>query len=374
MGALSAHTPRYLSILTTNRSVTRSPWRVGVPLQALARLGHHTRIVAEDRVAEHLPRADILVLHNPASAELVELVHEARQQGVAVIVDVDDLLLPGLLPTLARFGRWWHPLRFKWEAETRVKAGLAEADTIAAAPRNDAMLCLQECIRSASMLTVTTATLAQAYHELNPAIYVLPNCYDDMNPLWNVELPPRPTVNIGFLGTEHHGPNLDLLRGALEPILQRDPTVRLVEAGQGGLLTRVDAPARQLVQLGWLPFDVFPLVLHQMDIVLAPLVDEPFMRCKSNIRCMTAGLVGAPVVASPVGPYAEYVEHGVNGFLATEQAEWADYVERLVVDPALRRSMGEANRLRARPYALSLNIERWSDVYYAALHDRRCCA
>jgi glycosyltransferase involved in cell wall biosynthesis len=110
-----------------------------------------------------------------------------------------------------------------------------------------------------------------------------------------------------------------------------------------------------------------------MDIVLAPLVDDPFMRSKSNIRCMTAGLVGAPVIASPVTPYSAYVEHGVNGFLASDSNAWTRSLEQLVCDADLRRSMGEANRTKARQFAMSLNIDRWIEVYDALL-SRRCGA
>jgi glycosyltransferase involved in cell wall biosynthesis len=108
-----------------------------------------------------------------------------------------------------------------------------------------------------------------------------------------------------------------------------------------------------------------------MDIVLAPLADHPFMRCKSNIRCMTAGLVGAPVVASPVGPYATYVKDGRNGFLARSPAEWTAALERLVSDPALRQRMGAANRQCARGYAISANLHHWTHLYAGLLGRHR---
>lgn len=354
-------TQRPCRLLTLDRCVSRSPWRIGVPFQALARNGFPTEILGATVDIDQFQDTDLLVLHNPATESHVRLVHAARQRGARVIIDLDDLLLPDYLPLDTEFGRWWHPRHVHQESASKL------------APGGDVFLNLRECIRAAHALTVATETLADLYREIHPRLHVLPNCYDDSNPLWDVVPPARTTVNIGFLGTEHHRPNLDLLTGAIEPVLERHSEVRIVEAGEGNLFARIDAPAARFIHLGWIPFEVFPLVLHQMDIVLAPLVDEPFMRCKSNIRCMTAGLVGAPVVASPVGPYAGYVKHGVNGWFATEPAEWTSYLEQLVVDREQRVQMGEANRLLARRYALSINLHRWSEVYAAVL-DRSCRA
>ena len=66
----------------------------------------------------------------------------------------------------------------------------------------------------------------------------------------------------------------------------------------------------------------------------------------SVIEAMAAGL---PVIASAVGGVGEQVEDGVTGLLvpAGDVDALADALERLLADPELRRSMGEAGRARA---------------------------
>jgi glycosyltransferase involved in cell wall biosynthesis len=179
-------------------------------------------------------------------------------------------------------------------------------------------------------------------------------------------------VHIGFFGTVNHSDNVSLLDGVLEPILDRYPETRVVEVGGPHLIPRVNAHARQLVHLGSVSFCGFPLALQQMDIVLAPLANTPVMQCKSNIRCLTAGIAGLPVVASPVGAYADYIEHGVNGFLAGSPDEWSSYIEELVEDRELRCTMGTANRLRARAFAISGNVHHWIRVYEEVFSRRHC--
>lgn len=325
------------------------------------------------RVGQHcdLDGVELLLLHRPNQKESLALIEEARRRGIPCVVDIDDLFMPGLLPKQAPFTRYWHPLFHRWEAEEQAALGLAGKFSVDTAPVNNVMQRFHACLDAADAVTVTTPLLAEAYREFNARICVLPNCYDDANPLWHLDPPSRSGVNIGFFGTDHHEDNLQLLHGVLERVLHRHPEVRIVEAGGPALVPKIDAPPSQLVHLGSLPFDVFPLLLLQMDIVLAPLADEPFMRCKSNIRCMTAGLARSPVVASPVEPYKEYVRHGVNGFHARSDDDWESALECLVGNQSLRRSMGEANRAYAESFAISRNSWRWVKVYDALLGRHR---
>lgn len=339
-----------------------APWRVTTPLRALSRFGY---VLTEATVGQpcDLDGVELLLLHRPNQRESLALIDEARRRGIASVADVDDLFLPGLLPEHAPFTRNWDPLFHRWEAEEQVALGLKGPEAIAAAPRNEVMERFHACLAAVDAVTVSTPELAEAYRQFNPNIFVLPNYYDDRNPLWQLTPPRRAGVNLGFYGTDHHEDNLQELRGVLEGVLRRHPEASVVEAGGPALLPRVDAPTAQLVHLGSLPFEVFPLLLLQMDVVLAPLADEPFMRCKSNIRCMTAGLARAPVVASPVGPYREYVRPGFNGFLADTADEWEEHLERLVGDAERRRATGEGNRRSAEPYAISVNAWQWVSVY-----------
>jgi glycosyltransferase involved in cell wall biosynthesis len=343
-----------------------SPWRVGTPFGALRDAGFALREASPGQVDDP-GAADLVVIVRPFTLAALQLIETAHRNGIPVVVDVDDLFQPEVLAPESEVARVLHPLAFRREAEERAAAGVGSWEAVAAAPPNRIMEWFWRCLEAADALTVSTPPLAEAYRRFNPHVHVLPNCYDDADPLWDVPPPTRQTVHVGFAGSDNHRDNLALLRGALEPVLRAHPEVRLLEAGALDLLPHVDAPPEQLVHLGTLPFPVFPLLLRQMDVVLAPLVDEPFNGCKSNIRCMTAGLVGAPVVASPVGAYAAYVRDGENGFLARSAREWALALERLVADPALRRRMGAANRRCARRFAISRHAHRWMEVYDSLL-------
>jgi len=76
-----------------------------------------------------------------------------------------------------------------------------------------------------------------------PNIEILPNCYDDTNPLWDLAPPERDTVHIGFAGGSATGRTSGYSR-AIEAIIARHPEVRVVEAGGAGLLSQILGVAR----------------------------------------------------------------------------------------------------------------------------------
>ena len=73
---------------------------------------------------------------------------------------------------------------------------------------------------------------------------------------------------------------------------------------------------------------------------------------------------GIPVVASPIGVNTEIVEHGVNGFLASNEAEWKLAINRLLIDPGLRKQMGEAGRLKVEK---EYSLQTWGPRLATAL-------
>lgn len=84
--------------------------------------------------------------------------------------------------------------------------------------------------------------------------------------------------------------------------------------------------------------------LLDMDIGLAPFPNTGWTpwRCHGKVLQYMAG--GIPTVTSPIGILPEYIQDGVNGFLAGDDEQWIDRLARLSDDAALRRQIGLAGR------------------------------
>jgi glycogen synthase len=102
----------------------------------------------------------------------------------------------------------------------------------------------------------------------------------------------------------------------------------------------------------------------QARAFICPSIYEPF-----GIINLEAMACGAPVIASAVGGIVEIVVEGKTGLLleAGKPAQIAAAVRRLLDDPALARSMGEAGRRRAEEQFSWSSIARKTKAMYEGL-------
>ena len=102
------------------------------------------------------------------------------------------------------------------------------------------------------------------------------------------------------------------------------------------------------------------------SIGLAPLVDSPFARARSELHWLEYTMAGAVTVASRLGgpgPY-DVIDHGVDGFLAEGGAAWRSTLERVARSADLRAEV--AARARARvlaEYDVEVRALEWADAY-----------
>ena len=94
-------------------------------------------------------------------------------------------------------------------------------------------------------------------------------------------------------------------------------------------------------------YDTEGALLAESDIGIAPLPDTPFTRGKCGFKVLEYMAAGLPVVASPVGVHADYVQPNINGLWATKPEEWVRAIQELAGETALRKSLGRAGRERA---------------------------
>ncbi|OPG12429.1 glycosyl transferase [Microbispora sp. GKU 823] len=127
-----------------------------------------------------------------------------------------------------------------------------------------------------------------------------------------------------------------------DAVLRRIPGCRFVVCGDGELRQELEhgigfAP-NSFHLLGWRK-DV-ETVYSAADVVLMTADNEG-----TPLTLVEAGMAGTPAVSTRVGSIAEIVRDGHTGLLAaTDAAELAEHVVRLLSDTELSRRMGEAAR------------------------------
>jgi len=87
--------------------------------------------------------------------------------------------------------------------------------------------------------------------------------------------------------------------------------------------------------------DKFPRYMDETDILVAPLNDNLYNRCKSSIKFLETSSAGIPGIYQKIHQYEEVVVDGVNGFLADNREDWYNSIKKLILDKELRKKMGQ---------------------------------
>ena len=189
--------------------------------------------------------------------------------------------------------------------------------------------------------------------ERGPEVTVIPTCVDMVvhQPKKYHETPEGPVL-LGWTGLKDNF-------GYMEEI--RDVLVELASRYAIALLVASDGPCHipgvEVIYRRWRLEDELEY-LQEPDIGLMPLTQSPRAQGKCAYKALEFMAVGTPCVISPVGMNAEIIVDGVTGFLAATREEWLSGLERLIINPTLRRRMGEAARQAV--------IQRYShEVHYA---------
>lgn len=307
-------------------------YRVGLPMWALQLAGHDTRAftVLEGDVPEDV---DVVVgqlmYDEPRTGPWRELAQRPGRRPV-LILEIDDDL--------------WNVHRTNFSAMViRTPEVLAR---------------LEENIRLADAVTVTTPHLGEFVKRFNPNVFVLPNCID-LN-LITHQRPKAQRLTVGWAGGSSHANDFASMNSSLRQFLRRHPEVDMHFVGQDYRRV-VNLPNTRWSQ--WNTNLVDYLHTLDFDIGVAPLAYHRFNKSKSDIKVLEYAALGIPVVASDFGPYAESVVHGETGFLVKRPHEWGHYLGLLAEDAALRERMGINAKLWATGRTVQGNIGQWELAY-----------
>jgi len=84
----------------------------------------------------------------------------------------------------------------------------------------------------------------------------------------------------------------------------------------------------------------FPMFMDETDILVTPLEDNIYTKCKSYIKFLEGSSAVKAGVWQKIRQYEEIVD-GTNGFTAFYADEWYEAIKKLIEDPKLRKEMGE---------------------------------
>jgi glycosyltransferase involved in cell wall biosynthesis len=187
--------------------------------------------------------------------------------------------------------------------------------------------------------------LAAYARRFSGAVTVIPTCVDTTKFVpspdafsTNGSHPSQQPV-VGWIGSPTTASYVRGLADIFRQVRDRHPFVlRVSGAGES-----LDVPGVPTEQPEW-ALEREVELFNTCDVGVYPLADDEWSRGKCGFKAIEFMACGVPVVASAVGVNREIIEDGVNGFLASTEAEWIEKLGRLLVDRELRRRFGEAGR------------------------------
>ena len=282
-------------------------------------------------------------MYKEAYARIVELAHA---QNKPVVYESDDLMLE--LPQT-------HPLH----------------DAL-----RNSLLSTLRAVTEADLVTVSTAYLADYFRPFNPAVVILPNVLDGS--IWRIHpherKPSSQPLVIGYMGGSSHASDLQMIVPALKDVLDAYPEeVCLHFWGCPPPDALVGHPQVAWTGLDLQDYSQFAAYFQEQhaDIWVAPLEDNRFNRSKSDIKFLEYAVSGGAGVFSRLEPYESTVRQGKNGFLASNLAEWRDYLTLLVEKADLRQQIASAARDTVQERMLSDHLADWQAAYQSAYERMR---
>lgn len=189
-------------------------------------------------------------------------------------------------------------------------------------------------------------------------VHIMPNCVDVKN-FKKHKTKKTGLINIGWMGGSNHTNDLEVIKEPILYILKKFPNVRFNTFGFQPEWTKQE---KHCIHHTWVTFDKYYEKLNSinLDIGVAPLVDNEFNRCKSNLRVLEYSAMGIPTVASRVVPFQD-IRPNITGYLAKDKGEWVSHLSALITRSKLRERIGNNayNTVKRNN-----NPDKWARYYH----------
>lgn len=216
----------------------------------------------------------------------------------------------------------------------------------------------------ADHVIVTNQNIKQAILPYGKPVTVIPNAIDPA--IWNIKKPHSRKdgkIRIGWFGSGSHVADTPVINKVFDEILAKYPQVEIHLAG----FTELESQrgGREFHHRPTMGYKEYPQFLADMDmdIAVAPLLDTQFNRAKTPIKFWEHGMLETPMVLSNVTPYKETVRHGVDGYLASNHAQWVKYLSFLIENADTRKKIGKAAKQAALKHDIKYELPKYEEVF-----------
>lgn len=205
--------------------------------------------------------------------------------------------------------------------------------------------------READGIIVSTRPLKQRFDKFNNKVVVVENALDDSFQVFRKlnDTRPQGEVIFGYMGTPSHESDLMMILPAIKEILCKNDKVQFQVVGvmDQTTLSKVfgDLNVKLLDTTGNVEYPRFMKWMAEKvrwDFAIAPLEENKFTICKSDIKLLDYGIFKIGGIFSDVTVYRENVRHMDNGMLIENDNEsWYSAIEYMIRESVMRAQIGD---------------------------------
>lgn len=309
--------------------------------------------MAGEPTADQLLAVDLVIMQEMGSVRANEIYHFLLEHNIPFLAEFDDFIHHVLPTNLSGYGAW-----------------------------NPSTLYLPRAVKmaqSAFGLTVSTNQLAREYFAYNPTIYVIPNYLDKDR--WDNPIVKRDDgkIRIGWFGGNAHREDLLMVASVIDRIVDESKG-KVVFETMGMMPNELHnvfqgrSMAEPCPSCGYEgekhhwpgeSWNDYPMVLASKgwDIAIAPVIDNSFGNCKSDLKIKEYAAAGIPVIASPVVPYKEAAKNNAQVIFAESFEEWYNGIKALIKNPQRREEIQKQNKEWISQYWIQDNVGKIFEVY-----------
>lgn len=330
-------------------------FRCRQPATFIRRMGlADTEITLRKASEEQLLNASLVIMQEMGSINASQIAHFCIENQIPYVAEVDDFLHHVSPHNQGGYGAWNPSTLYLYRA--------------------------MELLQSSFAVTVSTNQLAREYFPYHNLIYVIPNYLD--KELWDNPIIKRQDnkIRIGWCGGNAHADDLHLVSQVLNKIIKEDKEKKIVIETIG--MTRqelfgvfpmqeihdtcsacgYEGSIRHFPGLDLKEYPAF-MASRGWDIAIAPLINNSFNNCKSDLKIKEYSAAGIPCIASNVVPYKEAAQDGADIILAETFEEWYNAFKYLISNPSVREKMVKNNRQWVGRYWIQDNAQHIFNVY-----------
>lgn len=274
---------------------------------------------------------DIIVIQrsNPYATEILK---RAKKLKIKVIYETDDFLL-----NIKKDNNAYNEMQ-------RLKPGIIKS------------------IDNADVVTTSTTQIANKFKEMDKKVKIIRNY--QLNTVKSLKpFKSNKNIKIGYFGTFTHSQDLKLIENPMKEIINKYDVqfeVIGVAGSESDWYTVKKLPYYPMSSSTFMKWLVSQI---DWDIGVAPLVNNDFNRCKSELKYIEYTALGIPTVASDIEGYREVIIDRFNGFLARNQTDWIKKISKLIEDNAFRHAMvNNARENILKNYNLNSRVKQWDEL------------